>query len=1096
LEENSFFSQKDLIKIAAKASSLFERLNTKNTLFVSNEKKNYSLVFDSKIEKWCQRVADNNQNLFNKRLAWDNLDLLDIYQVFLTIETGDENFSPSWLEILKLIGQTVSCELTENLQNSGLNNNAAINDEIVAFQEIFSPFICVARQRLLEQTSSSYFLLSESAHASLEHALLKRLSFLASQALALKFSAYKAFNQPASARLFRFAEDSCSKVYYTAFIKTMLNSELLSWLQEYSVLARLLAVATDQWVESTGEFLQRLESDWFKIQNKFQSGQELGKVDTVKSGLSDFHNYGRQVISVLFTSGLQLIYKPRNLGIEESYFNLLNWLNRKELSLPFKLLKVLNYSTHGWVEFIEHLPCYSQEQAKRYYYRVGMLLCVLYMLKATDCHYENIIASNEYPVLIDLETLMHHYISNEALSDTSEAHILALHKLRKSVLGIILLPQWELQQNGSVHDVSGLSNKRIPLRLLQWQNINTDNMTLKYKEITGEQAVNLPLLKEISLSPEDYVEDLISGFREVYQVFLKYKNEILGIESLFSNLFKQQIRFIYRNSMSYGLALQKVLHPKFLRDGVDRSIELDIFSKDLLKLNSKPLSWELLQAEQQALNQLDIPYFTTRPDSRHLTVSPSKVIENYFTDSSKNQVISHLESLSPEDLEQQIRYIRSTLYSQKSVKSKFSCPDHTTVTNFSEIAPITQNEIVTQVTSIANKIQQEAICGTDGSATWITLGIVPGTEKFQVQPMDYSLYEGNCGVALFLAALESVTGNSTFRPLALAALQPIRQNCGEAAWSQAITKEMGIGGASGLGSLIYAFVRISQFLREPQLIEDAKKLACLVTPESIAADCTFDVMSGASGAILGLLALYDAYPDSDILERLLSCGHHLLSHRVTSKSGYRAWATYQKRILTGFSHGAAGIAYALLRLYAVTQEQSFREAAEEAIAYERSVFSAQASNWPDFRFSSMTGDDQPTFANSWCHGASGIGLARLGSLKILDTKETRREIDNALQITQKMNLQGVDHLCCGHFGRIELFLMASLALPRNNLLEVAQKYANWVIQNSMKTGSFHLLYGEFNSIYLRSFFQGTSGIGYELLRLAYPTKLPSVLLWE
>jgi type 2 lantibiotic biosynthesis protein LanM len=621
-------------------------------------------------------------------------------------------------------------------------------------------------------------------------------------------------------------------------------------------------------------------------------------------------------------------------------------------------------------------------------------------------------------------------------------------------------------------------------------------MTLRYEEIPRKQEVNLPLLKEISLSPENYVEELVSGLREVYQVFVKHKKEILDVDGPLSDLFKQQIRFIYRDSMSYGVVLQEAMHPKFLRDGVDRSIELDIFSKDLLKLNSKPLSWELLQAEQQALNSLDIPYFTTRPDSRYLTVSPSKVIENYFTESSKNQVISHLESLSLEDLEQQIRYIRSTLYSQKSVKSKFSCPDHTTVTNFSEIAPITQNEIVTQITSIANKIQQEAICGTDGSATWITLGIVPGTDKFQVQPMDYSLYEGSCGVALFLAALESVTGNSTFRPLALAALQPIRQNCRESAWSQAIAREMGIGGASGLGSIIYALVRISQFLGEPELIEEAKTVACLVTPELTAGDRTFDVMSGASGAILGLLALYDAYPDSDILERLLSCGHHLLSHRVTSKSGYKAWATYQKRILTGFSHGAAGIAYALLRLYAVTQEQSFREAAEEAIAYERSVFSAQASNWPDFRFSSLTGDEQPTFANSWCHGASGIGLARLGSLKILDTEEIRREIDNALQITQKMNLQGVDHLCCGHFGRIELFLMASLALPRNNLSEVAQKYASWVIQNSKNTGSFHLLYGEFNSIYLPSLFQGNSGIGYELLRLAYPTKLPSMLLWE
>jgi lantibiotic modifying enzyme len=29
-----------------------------------------------------------------------------------------------------------------------------------------------------------------------------------------------------------------------------------------------------------------------------------------------------------------------------------------------------------------------------------------------------------------------------------------------------------------------------------------------------------------------------------------------------------------------------------------------------------------------------------------------------------------------------------------------------------------------------------------------------------------------------------------------------------------------------------------------------------------------------------------------------------------------------------------------------------------------------------------------------------------------------------------------------------------------------------------------------------SFFQGTAGIGYELLRMARPDLLPSVLLWE
>jgi lantibiotic modifying enzyme len=33
-------------------------------------------------------------------------------------------------------------------------------------------------------------------------------------------------------------------------------------------------------------------------------------------------------------------------------------------------------------------------------------------------------------------------------------------------------------------------------------------------------------------------------------------------------------------------------------------------------------------------------------------------------------------------------------------------------------------------------------------------------------------------------------------------------------------------------------------------------------------------------------------------------------------------------------------------------------------------------------------------------------------------------------------------------------------------------------------------------VFSPSFFQGTAGIGYELLRLAYSEVLPSVLLWE
>jgi lantibiotic modifying enzyme len=47
-----------------------------------------------------------------------------------------------------------------------------------------------------------------------------------------------------------------------------------------------------------------------------------------------------------------------------------------------------------------------------------------------------------------------------------------------------------------------------------------------------------------------------------------------------------------------------------------------------------------------------------------------------------------------------------------------------------------------------------------------------------------------------------------------------------------------------------------------------------------------------------------------------------------------------------------------------------------------------------------------------------------------------------------------------------------------------------------KIGEYQLFNNLSNPVFSPSFFQGTAGIGYELLRLAYPEALPSVLLLE
>jgi lantibiotic modifying enzyme len=247
-------------------------------------------------------------------------------------------------------------------------------------------------------------------------------------------------------------------------------------------------------------------------------------------------------------------------------------------------------------------------------------------------------------------------------------------------------------------------------------------------------------------------------------------------------------------------------------------------------------------------------------------------------------------------------------------------------------------------------------------------------------------------------------------------------------------------------------------------------------------------MSGAAGALLALLSLHGATGSRDVLATAEACGEHLLLRRTATGSGPRAWETSAGVALTGYSHGAAGIVYALLRLFAVTGERALLDAAVEGMEFERAVFSEGRGNWPDLRSASAT--DGPGFPVKWCHGASGIALARLGGTGIVDIAGVDAEIDAALGTTRDALLQHTDYLCCGNLGRVETLVVAH----RPELRELAEAGASAVVARARCNGCYKL-FVDVPGLYNPGFFQGMAGIGYELLRVA-DDRLPSVLLWE
>jgi lantibiotic modifying enzyme len=240
--------------------------------------------------------------------------------------------------------------------------------------------------------------------------------------------------------------------------------------------------------------------------------------------------------------------------------------------------------------------------------------------------------------------------------------------------------------------------------------------------------------------------------------------------------------------------------------------------------------------------------------------------------------------------------------------------------------------------------------------------------------------------------------------------------------------------------------------------------------------------------MLGLLALHRATGNAVVLDRAVLCGRHIPA-RPHSPGGETAdWRSAFARPLTGFSHGAAGIAYALLRLHAASGEPAFRETAQRGLEYEDALFDGERRNWPDLR-----GEEGVSFPCQWCHGAAGIGLARLAALDVLDNAQVRADIDAALSTVAAWPDADPDHLCCGNAGRLLTLDFGGRVLGDPALRSLARRRAAAWLEKAGEGLDGFILPGS-DPVFRLGLFQGLPGIGYALLHLGGAGDLPNPLI--
>jgi lantibiotic modifying enzyme len=272
-----------------------------------------------------------------------------------------------------------------------------------------------------------------------------------------------------------------------------------------------------------------------------------------------------------------------------------------------------------------------------------------------------------------------------------------------------------------------------------------------------------------------------------------------------------------------------------------------------------------------------------------------------------------------------------------------------------------------------------------------------------------------------------------------------------------------------MGGHIYSLTHLGALWQDDNYISLALNLV-RKWAASIERDKHLNVLSGAAGYLFCLLNLYECYEHPTIMEAAIACGKHIIK-QIDLESPFVSMRRLQ--ISAGFAQGSAGIALALLKLFHYTHEELFYRTSIEFINYERQL---------------MKQTDRPEA--TWCHGITGIGLARLHSLSHIDDPDMYSEIALATTTTLDRGFNRNHSLCHGDLGNIDFLYQAGRILQNEATIQEANNRVPQITSSIFSNGPICGLPHRIDAVGLM---HGLAGIGFGLLRIERPHQVPSIL---
>ena len=869
-----------------------------------------------------------------------------------------------------------------------------------------------------------------------------------------------------------------SKERYQDFCRQIKNKETFQEIiYRYPTLIRVIIEECIQQKNFILEAVSNFINDFLDIKNTFNFS---GKLTNIQRNLGDSHCGKKCVLIFCFEKG-KIVYKPRSLEIDTNFNSLIDYVNKKSLKYKLKKINLIVKDNYGWQEYIDYLGCSKKEEINEIYYKIGVYSCLFYILLGSDMHMENLIINKSDPYFIDIESLFQGFNGNELKNETSYEKVLG--KIRDSVLSTCLFPSSTSRNNNrEISGITGHGGQCVEKGKYDFANNYTDQIKLVRKQFIIKDKKNIPLLNSKLINPKEYTSFILNGFDDCYNLILDNKTDFIGENGLIYNFSNNKVRTIVRNTNDYSIVLNASTHPKYLINAAYRNKFFDRMW-NILNTNNKFI--DIVPSEIKDLLNGDIPYFYSLVNSKSIYDSSNHEYKDFHDETVLNRVIKRIESMNKEDKLFQLDLIKLAM--AKPVKKWELKENKKDYSNTYGLTKKCDKDLLKEAEELALRILNMAETSKKhDDLSWLNI-MIGNEEQWVFSPLDASLYDGILGMGLFFGCLYKMTKKKEY----VDAVEKILES--SKLYIKLYKNIDSISAYCGDASIAYCYYFLGILLDKSVLKEKGISFI-LKCKDLIKNDENFDIISGCAGTLIVALNIYKKSLNNDVLDVAIECGEHLIKSAVFIDDcvGWKSPAGGDF-VLTGMSHGNAGVAWALLELYKITNKTDFLNYGTKAILYERKNYSPENKNWFDLRNREnriAKGFPEPV---NWCHGAPGIGMARIKCFNILNDETIRDEINIAIEKTLKEGFGGSDCLCHGSLGNMDLLLLASTNLDYKKYYNIAKEITYDLILESKKTQWYC---GIPQKSQVPTLMLGLAGIGYGLLRVLDPVNIPSILTLE